>query len=144
MTCSRCRKSFADGQPQCPHCGERASESASGVFQSSTVLISAGGTEQVYRSMDEVPDRLRNRLLKSTNSPNAATILIADRRGRQEIVKAMRHLPGSGQRKLLQSLLGGAADSTGGQLAAVWKRIIFAAVLALAASSIAFVFLHRW
>jgi hypothetical protein len=91
-----------------------------------------------------VPDRLRTRLLKSTNSPNAATILIADRRGRQEIVKAMRHLPGSGQRRLIQSLLGGSADSSRGQLAAVWKRIIFAAVLALAASSIAFVFLHRW
>lgn len=144
MTCSRCRKNFADGEAQCPYCGERVAESASGVFQSSTVLISAGGTEQVYRSMDEVPDRLRHRLLKSTNSPNAATILIADRRGRQEIVKAMRHLPGSGQRRLIQSLLGGPAHPGGGALTAVWKRIIFAAVLALAATSIAFVFLHRW
>lgn len=144
MICSRCRKKFADGEAQCPHCGERVSESASGVFQSSTVLISAGGTEQVYRSMDEVPDRLRSRLLKSTNSPNAATILIADRRGRQEIAKAMQHLPGSGQRRLMQSLLGGPAGSGRGQLSALWKRIIFAAVLALAASSIGFVFLHRW
>ena len=143
MICSRCQKKFADGEPRCPHCGERVSEAASGVFQSSTVLISAGGTEQVYRSVDEVPVRLRNRLLKSTNSPNAATILIADRRGRQEIAKAMRHLPGSGQRRLMHSLLGGPTHS-GGLLATVWKRIVFAAVLAFAASSIAFVFLHRW
>ena len=36
---------------------------------------------------------LRTRLLKSTNGANSATILIADRRGRKEISRAMRKLP---------------------------------------------------
>ena len=53
-----------------------------------------GGAERVYRSVDEVPARLRNRLLKTTNGANSATILIADRNGRKEIDKAMRKLPG--------------------------------------------------
>lgn len=50
----------------------------SGVFQTSTVMIATAGAEKVYRSMEEVPRTLRSKLLKSTNSPNAATILIAD------------------------------------------------------------------
>ena len=140
MTCRRCRKNFADGEPKCPHCGEPGGEAGSGVYQSSTVLISAGGTEQIYRSVEDVPDSLRHRLLKSTNSPNSATILIADRRGRQEIAKAMRNLPGSGQRRLLHSLLSGSARP----LRPVWRRTLFALTAGLALAAVAFVFLHRW
>ena len=106
MTCKRCRKNFADEQLRCPHCGE-TNPSASGVFQTSTVLISAEGADQVFRSVEEVPAPLRAQLQKSTNGANAATILIADRRGRQEITKAMRNLPGPAQRRLMHSLLGG-------------------------------------
>ena len=40
---------------RCPHCGDSESERASGMFQTSTVLISTSGTDQVYRSVDEVP-----------------------------------------------------------------------------------------
>jgi hypothetical protein len=97
MTCNRCRKHFEwEAEARCPHCGQPAS---SGVFQTSTVLISMGGTERVYRSVDEVPARLRNRLLKSTNGANSATILIADQRGRQEIAKNMRKSPGPAPRR---------------------------------------------
>ena len=78
---------------------------ASGVFQTSTVLISAEGADLVYRSVDEVPARLRSRLLKTTNGANSATILIADRKGRKEIDKAMRKLPGPSQRRLVHSML---------------------------------------
>jgi hypothetical protein len=59
----------------------------------------------VYRSVEEVPARLRSQLVKSTNGTNSATILIADRRGRQEIARTMRSLPGSAQRRLAQSIL---------------------------------------
>jgi hypothetical protein len=115
------------------------------VFQSSTVLISAEGADKVYRSVEDVPIRLRHRLLKSTNSPNSATILIADRRGRQEITKAMRSLPGTGQRRLMQSLLSGATrPGSGGRLRPAWKRTILALVLASTLAVVAFVFAHHW
>jgi hypothetical protein len=144
MTCSRCRKEFEADEPKCPHCGHPA-DAGSGVFQSSTVLISAEGTEMVYRSMDEVPDPLRSKLLKSTNSPNSATILIADRRGRREIAKAMRSLPGTAHRRMLHAVLaGGAATGRPEWLTPNRKRLIVGAVLLLALALIAFVFTHPW
>jgi len=144
MTCSRCSKKFAEEEPKCPHCGEPRPDAGSGVFQSSTVLISTDGADLVYRSMEEVPDPLRNRLLQSTNSPNSATILIADRRGRQEIAKAMRHLPGTGQRRLMQSLLGPSSSALDRRLSPEWKKIILGLVAVLTLALVAFVFLHRW
>ena len=145
MTCSRCGKELEGQEQKCPHCGAPTATAGSGVYQSSTVLISADGTEVMYRSMDEVPDPLRNRLLKSTNSPNSATILIADRRGRQEIAKAMRNLSGTRQRHLMQSFLGGAAQAgTPGWLTPAWKKVVFALVLTLTILLVSFVFMHRW
>ena len=92
MKCPACGRKYAESASACPHCGEPNGKPA-GMFQTSTVLISAGGSDRVYRSVDEVPQALRTRLLKSTNGANSATILIADRRGRKEIAKAMRHRP---------------------------------------------------
>ncbi len=91
MTCRRCRKKFdaVDG-PSCPFCGEAQAASKSGVMKSSTILISAGETDAVYRSVKEVPAPLRRKLLKSTNGLNSATILIADRKGREEIARAIQ------------------------------------------------------
>jgi hypothetical protein len=145
MNCSRCGKKFAEEEPKCPHCGEARPEAGSGVFQSSSVFISADGADRVYRSVDDVPDLLRHRLLKSTNSANSATILIADRRGRQEIAKAMRNLPGTGQRRLMQSLLSGSTGAAGApRLAPKWKKALLALILAFTFALIAFVFAHRW
>lgn len=145
MTCNRCRKKFGDEQAKCPHCGEPRPDAGSGVFQSSTVLISTEGAEKVYRSVEDVPFPLRHRLLKSTNSPNSATILIADRRGRQEITKAMRSLPGTGQRRLMKSLLSaGTRPGNQGWLRPAWKRTILALILVFTLALIAFVFAHRW
>lgn len=62
-------------------------------LKSSTIFISVGDQTSVYRSVDEVPPRLRKKLEQSTNGINSATILIADRRGRQEIARAIRGLP---------------------------------------------------
>jgi len=105
MTCSRCRTPYPDSRGKCPRCGA-ANHKARGTYQTSTVLISIGGSERVFRSVDEVPVPLRTQLLKSTNGPNSRTILIADRRGRREITRAMRNLPGSAQRRLLRAMTG--------------------------------------
>ncbi len=144
MNCSRCGKLLATEQNKCPHCGEPRPGTQSGVFQTSTVLISADGAESVYRSMDEVPDGLRSKLLKSTNSSNSATILIADRRGRQEIAKAMRNLPGTAQRRLMSSLVGGPERAASPWLTPNRKRAILALVILFTLALLAFVFAYRW
>lgn len=130
MTCKRCRKPFEEDASRCPHCGQSNPEN-SGVFQTSTVLISAGGADLVYRSVEEVPAGLRSRLMKSTNGSNSATILIADRRGRQEIARAMRNLPGPAQRRLIHSILGSSASDAIEWLTPARKRAILAIFAAI-------------
>jgi len=143
MNCSRCKKSFDDRQARCPHCGEPSD--ASGLFQTSTVLISTGGSDLVYRSVDEVPDRLRTTLLKSTRGANSATILIADRRGRKEVAKAMRSLPGPAQRRLMKSILGSdtAAEALS-WLTPARRKIVMAVIALLTLATIGIVFTHHW
>jgi hypothetical protein len=72
--------------------------------KTSTIFIAKGGRTQVYRSVNEIPSRLRKELEDSTNSFNSATILIADRRGREEIVRALNGLPSSLRTRLASSL----------------------------------------
>ena len=72
--------------------------------KTSTIFIAKSGRTQVYRSVGEIPAKLRKELEESTNSFNSATILIADRRGRQEIVKALNGLPSSLRSRLANSL----------------------------------------
>jgi hypothetical protein len=143
MTCPQCHKDFAASASSCPHCGVR-NEAASGVFQTSTVLISTAGADRVYRSVEEVPARLRNRLLKTTNGANSATILIADRKGRKEIDKAMRKLPGPSHRRLVHSLLGGdpSVDPLGWLTPAIRKWIALAVALLAVCVAVA-VFLYH-
>src|ERR1035437_2531293 len=140
MTCRRCRKKIEEFETRCPHCGD-VNEKASGMFQTSTALISASGTDQAFRSVDEVPAGLRTRLLKSTNEANSTTILIADRRVRQEIAKAMRHLPGPVQRRRMPTLMATEAAAT----AIEWptparRRAILVVVALLTVAAVVLVF----
>ena len=73
-------------------------------LKSSTIFISVGSKTEVYRSVADVPPPLRKKLEQSTNGINSATILIADRKGKEEIVRAIRGLPSS-----LRSQLGRSA-----------------------------------
>lgn len=144
MTCSHCRREFKARHARCPHCGKLPAGKVSGVFQTSAVLIAAEGTEMLYRSMDEVPDPLRTKLLKSTNSPNSATILIADRRGRKELAKAMRRLPGSPSRRMLHSLWKETPAGPGAWFTPHRKKLILGLLLLLVLALIAFLFTHPW
>jgi hypothetical protein len=94
--------------------------------------------------MEEVPDSLRTKLLKSTNSPNSATILIADRRGRKEIAKAMRRLPGATPRRMLHSFWTRESPGVPSWLTPYRKKAILALILMLALALVAFVFTHPW
>lgn len=91
----------------CPRCGQAVvSQRIAGMLKTSTILISADNTDGVYRSVEDVPEPLRKKLLRSTNSLNSRTMLIADRRGRQEIARALKKLPGASQRRLSTALSG--------------------------------------
>jgi hypothetical protein len=109
------------------------------------VLISVEGTEAVYRSVEEVPASLRTRLLKSTNGANSGTVLIADRRGRREIAKAMRQHPGSGKRRWMHARLQAAVETqTPRWLTRRRKRVFAAIIFLITLSLIGFVFTHHW
>ena len=72
--------------------------------KTSTIFIAKGGRTRVYRSVSEIPQRLRKELDESTNGFNSATILIADRRGRKEILRALQGLPSALRTRLAASL----------------------------------------
>src|SRR6185503_8259922 len=72
--------------------------------KTSTIFIAKKGRTRVYRSVNEVPQRLRKELEESTNGFNSATILIADRRGRREILRALQGLPSALRTRLAASM----------------------------------------
>lgn len=72
----------------------------------SAVLISSGRKVRLYGSVDEVPTRLRKRLIESTNSINSGTILIANRAGRERILEALRSLPKGARGRILSVIKG--------------------------------------
>lgn len=94
MMCRRCKAAYDGGRHRtCPQCGEPRPRPKPSFLKTSTILIAEGSARRIYRSMDEVPAPLRSKLLKSTNGSNSATILIADRKGREEIARAVRRIP---------------------------------------------------
>ena len=72
--------------------------------RSSTIFISTGDETRVYRSVDDVPPVLRRRLVQSTQGTNSATILIADKRGREELVRALQGRPSDVQCRLVENI----------------------------------------
>ena len=145
MNCRRCGKQFdAVEDLTCPYCGAAHAAAKSGVMKSSTILISIGETDAVYRSVKEVPAPLRRKLLKSTNGLNSATILIADRRGREEIARAIQNLPSSLQRRFLKPF----RDEAEGVAAWLLRPPVKAAIAwLLGAGSVLviwFMFTHKW
>ncbi|MEP7353073.1 MAG: hypothetical protein ABI824_07560 [Acidobacteriota bacterium] len=76
-------------------------------MKTSTIFIGKGDRTQVFHSVNDVPHELRQELEASTNGFNSATILIADRRGRQEIIRALNGLPTGLRTRLSTSLQAG-------------------------------------
>ncbi len=73
--------------------------------RSSTIFIAAGGEEtRVYRSVEDIPVGLRRKLQDSTRGTNSATILIADKRGREELVRALQGQPSQVQCRLAETI----------------------------------------
>jgi hypothetical protein len=76
-------------------------------MKTSTIFIGKGERTHVFHSVGDIPKELRDELEASTNGFNSATILIADRRGRQEIIRALNGLPTGLRTRLSTSLQAG-------------------------------------
>ena len=61
----------------------------SGVLKTTAVMISAGGEESFYQSVQDVPEPLRRQLIESTASENSGTIVIADRAGKEQLTQVL-------------------------------------------------------
>ncbi|MBV9760309.1 MAG: hypothetical protein JO340_07095 [Acidobacteriaceae bacterium] len=80
--------------------------------RSSTIFISTSEETRVYRSVNEIPPELRRKLHDSTRSINSATILIADKRGQEELLRALERRPIHVQRRLSDLIAKPAAPDT--------------------------------
>ena len=142
MNCTRCRKKYGQDVSRCPHCGEPNPE-MSGVMQTSIVRISTASEDLIFRSVDEAPARLRGKLLRSINGSNSATILIADRRGRKQVAKALRALPAPAQKRLMHTALSRRQALAARLLTPSRKRAILALLLLLVLALIFAIFRLR-
>lgn len=84
MICPHCQHEFDVPAGNCPQCGVRIVRKVSGIVKTSTVMVSAGNEHAFYRSVQDVPELLRKRLIESTNSENSGMIVIADRAGKEQ------------------------------------------------------------
>jgi hypothetical protein len=82
--------------------GDRAMERST--MKITTVIVSLGEQRLCYRSISDVPDDIRDKINQAISGPNAATILIADEAGRQEIERSF-----DGAARLFADGQGGAA-----------------------------------
>jgi hypothetical protein len=99
MTCPRCKASYDPANRKCPSCGAPRPKPRPVFLKTATILISTSEAQGVYRSIEEVPALLRSRLLESTNGQNSATILIADRKGREQIARVRSESGGEPARR---------------------------------------------
>jgi hypothetical protein len=74
-----------------------------GTLKTSTIFISTGKRTKVYHSIEDIPPVLRKRLEASTSGLNSATMLIADRNGREELVRSIQGLPSGVQTRVAAS-----------------------------------------
>ena len=72
--------------------------------RTSTIFIATNQETRVYRSVEDVPLALRQKLLECTRGLNSATILIADKQGREELVRALQGRPSEVQCRLAENL----------------------------------------
>jgi hypothetical protein len=89
MTCPRCFAEFEPGPGACPECGVQLLRNLSGMLKTSAVMISIEGEQGFYRSVQDVPEPLRQQLLRVTASENSGTIVIADRAGKEQLTQVV-------------------------------------------------------
>ncbi len=91
MTCPNCQSEFDAPLASCPDCGIQIARKITGILKTSTILIGTDCVDGVFRSVQDVPEPLRTRLLESTSGENSGTIVIADREGRRQWTEIVAH-----------------------------------------------------
>jgi hypothetical protein len=99
MICPRCNAEFESEPTHCPECGLQLLRNVSGVMKTSTVMIASGGEQSFYRSVQDVPEPLRTKLLASTQSENSGTIVIADRAGKEQLTQIVARRESAKERR---------------------------------------------
>ena len=59
-------------------------------YKTSTILVSTGKRTRVFRSIDDMPEDLRKRVTEHIVGPNSRTLVVADRRGREYLLKLLK------------------------------------------------------
>jgi hypothetical protein len=61
-------------------------------YKTSTILVSTGKKKKtrVFRSMEEIPANLRDKLHANISGPNSRTLIVADRRGREYLIRTLK------------------------------------------------------
>jgi DNA-directed RNA polymerase subunit RPC12/RpoP len=141
MICPHCQFEFETPLANCPECGIRIVRKVSGIVKTSTVMIAAGGEHNFYRSVQEVPESLRQKLIESTNSENSGMIVIADRAGKEQWTEVVAHREAQQARAALETPVSAAEIETppapgfAGLSWAAWAGILlFLAACAMIAS----------
>jgi hypothetical protein len=149
MICPRCSAEFSAGGGVCPECGVQLLKKVSGMMKTSAVLISAGSGKGFYRSVREVPEAVRQELLRVTSSENSGTIVIADRAGKEQLTQIVaRREAGRGRAKgLTAARVGGTVPQ--GRIGRVlpglpWIVWVGAFLLFASAAIVVAVFTVRW
>jgi hypothetical protein len=58
-------------------------------YKTSTILVSTGKRTRVFRSIEDMPEGLRKRVTENIVGPNSRTLVVADRRGREYLLKLL-------------------------------------------------------
>ena len=58
--------------------------------RTSVILVAVDSRLEAYSSLEDLPAELREKLVESTSGDDAATILIADRKGRDAMLRSLR------------------------------------------------------
>jgi hypothetical protein len=66
------------------------------IIRTSTIFIATRGHTRVYHNLGDVPPSLRQKLIRSTGGREAGTVVIADRRGAEELLRMRAPIGPSG------------------------------------------------
>lgn len=91
MVCPYCQFEFEGSSAHCPDCGIRIVRRVSGIVKTSAVVIGAGSGNTFYRSVQDVPEPLRQQLIDTTSGANSGLVVIADRAGKEQWTEIVAH-----------------------------------------------------
>lgn len=68
------------------------------VVKASSVRVSTLQGDRIYRSLEDIPPELRDRIRSTLEGPNAETILIANQEAYERVIRGVEDLPEEMQR----------------------------------------------